>query len=168
MVFKLFGIYSTASAWVLLSLNSLFNALTSIPIFFIARKTMGEKVAMWSGWTWALFPYAMYWAIHWVFDTTLGPLLLCLIFLTSLKLEEWEGWGGWTLYGGLWGLGALSNPSMLSFLPFSGLWIWYRRYKLGRRSLAGVVLASAIFFACLTPWLARNYRGIRKICFHSR
>ena len=164
-VFKLFGVYSTASAWVLLTINSLFTALTAIPIFFIARKTLGEKVARWSAWTWALLPYAMYWSVHWVWDTTLGPLLLSLIFLVSLELEDWSGWKGWAIYGTLWGFGALSNPSMLAFLPFSGLWIWYRRHKRGLPSLAGVVLASAVFFACLTPWLARNYQTFGRFVF---
>lgn len=164
-VFKLFGIYSHASAWVLLTVNSLFTALTTIPIFFIARKTMGEKVALWSAWTWALLPYAMYWSIHWVWDTTLGPLLLSLIFLMSLELEDWNGWKGWTIYGVLWGLGALSNPSMLAFLPASGLCIWYRRHKRGLPSFVGVVLASAVFFVCLTPWLVRNYRTFGRFVF---
>ena len=164
-VFKLFGVYSTASAWVLLTINSLFTALTAIPIFFIARKTLGETVARWSAWTWTLLPYAWYWSIHWVWDTTLGPLLLTLIFLVSLELEDWSGWKGWVIYGVLWGLGALSNPSMLAFLPFSGLWIWYRRHRRGLPSLAGVVLASAVFFACLTPWLARNYQTFGRFVF---
>ena len=41
-VFKIFGIYTYASAWVLLTINSLFAALTTIPLFLIARKTFGE------------------------------------------------------------------------------------------------------------------------------
>ncbi len=157
-VFKLFGIYSFASAWVLLSINSLFTALTCIPVFLIAWKAIGEKVAVWSAWIWALLPYAMYWSIHWVWDTTFTPLLVSLIFVVSLELEEWNGWKAWTVYGTLWGIGALANPAMLSFLPFSGLWVWYRRHKRGLRSIAGIALASVIFFLCLTPWLARNYR----------
>jgi 4-amino-4-deoxy-L-arabinose transferase-like glycosyltransferase len=164
-VFKLFGIYSDASAWVLLGINSLLTALTCIPIFLIARKIMGEKIALWSSWIWTLLPYAMYWSIHWVWDTTLTPLLLSLIFLVSLELEEWNGWKGWTFYGVLWGLGALANPSMLSFLPFSGLWIWYRRHRRGLRSIAGIALASLVFFLCLTPWLVRNYRTFGTFVF---
>ncbi len=164
-VFKLFGIYSDASAWVLLSINSLFTALTCIPIFLVARKIMGEKIAVWSAWIWALLPYAMYWSIHWVWDTTFTTLLLSLIFLVSLELEEWNGWKGWILYGVLWGLGALANPSMLSFLPFSGLWIWHRRHKRGLRSIAGIALASVVFFLCLTPWLVRNYRTFGTFVF---
>ncbi len=49
-VFKVFGIYTHASAWVLLSINSLFATLTTIPIFLIAHRTFGERVALWSAW----------------------------------------------------------------------------------------------------------------------
>jgi len=164
-VFKLFGVYSDTSAIVLLTFNSLLNALTCIPIFFIARKTMGEKIARWSAWTWALLPYGMYWALHWVWDTTLAPLVLSLIFLVTLQLREWKGTKGWALFGFLWGLAALTNPSMLSFLPFSGLWAWYQRRRSGLRSLAGVALASLVFFLCLTPWLLRNYRTFGRFIF---
>ena len=59
-VFHFFGIYSRASAFVLLSLNSVFSALTCIPIFLVARRIFSEKVAVGSAWTWALLPYAMY------------------------------------------------------------------------------------------------------------
>jgi 4-amino-4-deoxy-L-arabinose transferase-like glycosyltransferase len=157
-VFKVFGIYSTKSGWVLLTLNCLFSALTCIPIFFIARRVFGERIAWWSAWIWALLPYEWYWAIHWVWDTTFGPLLLALIFWLSLELQERGRWKMWTAYGVLWGLVALSNPSLLSFLPFSGLWIWWRRHKNGLPSVPQVGLASVVFFVCITPWMIRNYR----------
>src|SRR5207302_1925749 len=59
-VFRLFGIYTKASALVMLSLDSLFSALTSIPVFFIACRSFGEKTAQWAGWAWVFFPYAIY------------------------------------------------------------------------------------------------------------
>src|SRR5579859_804285 len=40
-VFKIFGVYTYASAWVLLSINSALAALTCIPIFLIAHRTFG-------------------------------------------------------------------------------------------------------------------------------
>jgi hypothetical protein len=55
-VFKVFGVYTKASAIVLLSLNALMSALTCIFVFFIARISFGERVAKWSGWAWAFFP----------------------------------------------------------------------------------------------------------------
>jgi len=164
-VFKLFGIYTYASAWVLLTINSLFAALTTIPIFWIASLTFDERVARWSACAWALNPYIWYWSIHWIWDTTLTPLLLALIFLAALELQEWRGFTGWVIFGALWGIGALANPSMLAFLPFCGLWIWRQRFKNRLPSLAGVALSSAIFFLVLSPWLVRNYEVFGRFVF---
>jgi 4-amino-4-deoxy-L-arabinose transferase-like glycosyltransferase len=164
-VFKVSGIYSAASAWVLLIINSVFASLTCIPIYLIARKALEGKVALWSAWTWALLPYTWYWSIHWVWDTTVTPLVLGVVFLVSLELEQWPGARGWILFGALWGVGALLNPSILSFLPFCGLWVWYRRHKQGLSSVGGVVLASVVFFLCLSPWLLRNYRTFGTFVF---
>ena len=47
-VFKVFGDYSQLSAWVLLSINCLFATLTCIPIYWIAHRTFGERLAIWS------------------------------------------------------------------------------------------------------------------------
>jgi 4-amino-4-deoxy-L-arabinose transferase-like glycosyltransferase len=164
-VFKLLGIYSYASAWVLLTINSLLTALTCIPIYLIAHKTFCERIASWSVWAWALNPYIWYWSIHWLWDTTFTPLVISVIFLVALELEEWPGLRGWTIFGALWGAGALSNPSVLSFLPFCGLWVWWRRHRSGLPSIAGIVLSSAIFFAVLSPWLVRNYEVFRRFVF---
>jgi len=157
-VFKLFGIYSYASAWVLLIINSLLATLTCVPVYLIAIRTFNERVALWSAGTWALLPYVWYWSIHWLWDTTFTPLILSLIFLVALEMEEWAGMRGWLVFGALWGVGALANPSMLTFLPFCGLWIWRRRFKRGLPSLAGVALSSVVFFLVFSPWLIRNYQ----------
>jgi 4-amino-4-deoxy-L-arabinose transferase-like glycosyltransferase len=164
-VFKIFGIYTFASAWVLLSINSLLATLTSIPIFWIAHRTFGERTAIGSAYTWALNPYVWYWSIHWIWDTTFTPLILACVFLLALELQEWTGWRGWILFGALYGIGALANPTMLAFLPFCGLWIWRQRFRRGLPSLAGVALASLAFFVMLSPWLIRNYEAFGKFVF---
>ncbi len=164
-VFKVFGIYTHASAWVLLSINSLFAAVTTIPVFLIAHRTFGPRVALWSARTWALNPYVWYWSIHWIWDTTFTPVMLALVFLLSIELQQWPSWRGWVLFGALWGVGALANPAMLSFLPFCGLWIWRQRYRRGLPSLAGVVLSSCVFFLVLSPWLIRNCEVFGRFVF---
>jgi len=156
-VFKLFGIYTFASAWVLLGINSLFATLTTIPIYWIAHRTFGERIAVWSAWIWALCPYVWYWGIHWIWDTTFTPFILAFIFLLALELQDWPGLRGWILLGVLFGIGALANPTMLAFLPFCGLWAWRQRHLRGLASLGGVALSSLIFFLVLSPWLIRNY-----------
>ena len=216
-VFKVFGIYSRASAWVLLSVNSLLATLTCIPIFLIARKTFDERIAFWSAVGWGLNPYVWYWSIHWIWDTTFTPLLLACIFLIALELargcvtsdafvrgraqrdsddadmtdararaadtDEASDTKArrsaprgermrsplhilrWALFGALYGIGALANPTMLAFLPFCGLWIWRQRFKRGLPSLAGVVISSLVFFAMLSPWVVRNYGVFGRFVF---
>lgn len=164
-VFRIFGIYSQASAIVLLTINSVFSALTCIPIFLIARRIFSEKVAVASAWAWALLPNVMFWCTRAVWETSLAALLLSLAIWFAPTMEQREGLRPWFQFGLLWGIIALSSTSLLSFLPAAGLWTWYRRAKLGKRSFAGVVLASVVFFACITPWLVRNYRTFGKFIF---
>ena len=169
-VFQIFGIYSRASAFVLLALNSIFSALTCIPIFLIARRIFSEKVAVGSAWTWALLPNVMFWATRWVWETSLSALLLTTILWLALTLntDQKEGrdrWLQWAEFGLLWGVAALNSTSLLSFLPASGLWAWYHGHRRGKKSLAGVALASIVFFACITPWLVRNYRTFGQFIF---
>src|SRR3984893_17904387 len=87
-VFLVFGIYSKVSAFVLLTLNSIFSALTCIPIFLIARRIFSEKVAVGSAWAWALLPNVMYWCTKWVWETSLSALLLAMIVWLTLILED--------------------------------------------------------------------------------
>jgi 4-amino-4-deoxy-L-arabinose transferase-like glycosyltransferase len=164
-VFKVFGVYTYASAWALLTINSLLSALTSIPIYLIASKTFGERVALWSARTWAFLPYIWYWSVHWIWDTTFTPLILSLILLVSLELEQSREWRNWPIFGLLSGVGALANPTMLAFLPFCGLWIWRQRHRRGLSSLSGIAVSSAIFFLVLTPWLVRNYEVFGRFVF---
>jgi asparagine N-glycosylation enzyme membrane subunit Stt3 len=118
-VFRLFGIYTHASALVLLTINSLFSALTCIPIFLIARRCFDEKLAIWTAWLWAVMPPVMYWCTRWVWETSLAALLLALIFWLTLDLEEKDGPIPWIQFGLLWGIAALANTSLLAFLPAS-------------------------------------------------
>lgn len=164
-IFHIFGIYSRASAFVLLSINSILSALTCIPIFLIARRIVSEKVAVGSAWTWALLPYAMAWCTRWVWETSLSALLVAVLLWLALSMEDRDGLRPWFWFGLVWGIAGLNSTVLLSFLPASGLWAWYQRAKRGKRSLAGVVLASLVFAACIAPWVARNYHVFGKFIF---
>ncbi|HET7893916.1 MAG TPA: glycosyltransferase family 39 protein [Candidatus Sulfotelmatobacter sp.] len=164
-VFRVFGIYSRAAAFVLLTMNSAFSGLTCVPIFLIARRIFSEKVAIGSAWTWALLPNVMFWSTRWVWETSLSALLLTAIFWLALTLEDRDGPLPWFQFGLLWGIAALTSTSLLSSLPAAGLWAWYQRARRGKRSLPGVMLASVVFFACITPWLVRNYKTFGQFIF---
>jgi len=156
-VYKLFGIYTRASSVVALGLNCLFGALTTIPVFFSARRSFGERVAVWSAWTWALLPYTIYWAVHATWDTCLSTLLFSLAFFLTLDLGvEQPGWK-WPVYGLASGALALSNTAALSFLPFAAAWIAGRALAQRRPFLLRGAAAALLFAAVVTPWIARDY-----------
>jgi Dolichyl-phosphate-mannose-protein mannosyltransferase len=164
-VFQVFGIYSRASAFVLLAINSVFSALTCIPIFLIGRRIFSEKVAVGSAWTWALLPYVMFWCTRWVWETSFSAFLMAMIFWLTLTMQERDGLKPWAWFGLLWGVVALNSTVLLSFLPVSGLWAWYQRARRGKPSVAGAALAAVIFIACVSPWIARNYQTFGKFIF---
>ncbi len=164
-VFLLFGIYSKTSAFVMLTLNSVFSALTCIPIFLTARRIFSETIAAGSAWAWALLPNVMFWCTRSVWETSLSALLFSTIFWMTLAFEDKEGWLPWLEFGLLWGLAALNNTSLLSFLPVAGIWIWRRRAKVGKRCLIEFAMASMMFLACITPWLVRNYLTFGEFVF---
>src|SRR3984957_14587489 len=101
--FLVFGIYSKASAFVLLTLNSIFSALTCIPIFLIARRIFSERVAMVPAWAWALLPNIIFWCTRAIWETSLAALLLTTIVWLTLTLEDRDGWIPWFQFGLLWG-----------------------------------------------------------------
>jgi 4-amino-4-deoxy-L-arabinose transferase-like glycosyltransferase len=162
--FKLFGAYTPLSAWILLALNSLFSAATAVAVYEIAVRCLNRKVALWSGWIWALYPAAMQYAVRWVWEMSLTTMLFAWALVIALRVRGvGEAEGGetqtarrWVLFGLLWGLIALSNPSLLLFLPVCGVWM-----LLGARrkpvAVRRAVLAGFVFLACLTPWAWRNW-----------
>ena len=159
-VFKLFGVFTPLSAWAILTLDSLFSALTARTTWEIAARCCNRKVAQWSAWIWALYPAAMQYAVRWVWDTSLTTFLFSWVLLVAIRLRSGPTLGRWALLGLLWGLTALSNPALLIFLPACGLWVlgpapgW-------KRQPAGVLLAAVLFTACFGPWVWRNW-----IVFH--
>jgi 4-amino-4-deoxy-L-arabinose transferase-like glycosyltransferase len=156
-VFKLFGIYTTASAFVLLSLNALISALNCLPIVFFARRCFGEHIGRWAGWTWAFFPYAIYFPVERIWETWLATLLLSVLFLMTLRLEKAPSLREWIGFGALWGVAALTSPAMLAVLPCMGGWICYRLCRRRERWLVPATVSAIVLFAVISPWFIRNY-----------
>jgi hypothetical protein len=157
-VFKLFGIYTKASALVILSLNAATSAINCIPIFYVGRKSFGERVGTWSGWLWAFFPYAIYFPVERIWSTWLATLLFSCLFLMVLYLQESSSFRTWIGYGLLWGLAGMTEPVMLSVLPFLSLWACYRLAPRRKKWLLPAAASALAFIAIVSPWFVRNYR----------
>jgi 4-amino-4-deoxy-L-arabinose transferase-like glycosyltransferase len=157
-VFKLFGIYTPASAWVILALNALFSALTCIPVYFIAARCFGPSAAAWSGWIWALFPYAVHFAVMYVWGYCLDTLMVALVIWATLELEERSHLSLWLAYGFLWGMATLTNPVILCLLPPMFAWIAWGHYKqLLSAGYLRMAAAMLVLTVTVAPWFVRNY-----------
>jgi len=166
--FKLFGVYTPLSAWALLAVNSVFSAVTCLAIYEIAARCFNRSVALWSAWIWALYPAAMQYAVRWVWEMSLTTMLFAWVLVIALRVRrigdpvgaQTPGDGQltrrWLLFGLLWGVIALSNPSLLLFLPVCGLWMLLGAPRKSA-AFAKAVLAGIIFLACLAPWAWRNW-----------
>jgi len=155
--FKVFGAYTKASALVLLSLNSLFSALTCLPVYFLARRGFGERVGVWAGWVWAFFPYAVYFSADILWPTTLCTLLLTVLLACVLRLETAQGPRSDFAFGMLSGLAALTDPIVISVLPVVAAWMYSRRSRQGLRWRVPATAMAAGFVLMVTPWFVRNY-----------
>jgi 4-amino-4-deoxy-L-arabinose transferase-like glycosyltransferase len=172
-VFKVFGIYTLRSAWVLLAINSFFSALTTLTTYEIAVRCFNRRVALWSAWIWALYPAAMQYAVRWVWDMTLSTWLLSVILVLALRMrrigeipaetneadtrstQDGRTLRRWLIFGLLWGILALSNPSLLLFLPACGLWVLRGTHHL-RKQVGFASISALLFIFCISPWMIRN------------
>jgi len=156
-IFKLFGVCSAVSSIVALSLDSVLSALTCIPLFFVARKCFGERVAKWTGWGWAFSPYGIFVSADWIWVTCLTTLLLCSLFWIALELEDSNSVKLWLAFGTLTGIAALSDPVVLAVLPILALLACYRLQRRAARWLAPAALSVLACIAVVSPWFVRNY-----------
>ena len=156
-VFRVFGIYSRASAWAILILNCLFSALTCIPVYFIARRCFGKSSARWAAGIWMLFPYAIYYASGYVWGFCLDALMSTLVAWATLEMERETRPVPWIGYGSLWGIAALTNPVILSTLPFLLGWLAWRHERRESRWLFNSVIAMLFLGVVVSPWFFRNY-----------
>ncbi len=161
-VFKLFGVYTQASAIVILFLDSLFSALTCWPIYYAARRCFGAKAALYSAWAWALLPHAIYLSAQLIWDQNLTTLFAALIVLAALHLEDSTSLGAWAGFGLLAGLGALTNPIVLAPVPFLIAWCCYRLYRQGKVWFPQTCVAGLVLVAALVPWTIRNYEAFHR------
>ena len=157
-VFRTFGLYTPRSAFVILSLDSLLSALTCIPIYLSAKYSAGERPAQLAGWLWVIYPFAIYFSGAQVWDYALTSFLFATCFCFAQRLHLQETFLVWFGYGILYGVTALSNPSVLSMFPFFLLTaLWKVERGGGRWLLRSIVTVIAITLV-LGLWAIRNDR----------
>jgi 4-amino-4-deoxy-L-arabinose transferase-like glycosyltransferase len=156
LVFRFFGILTRASVIFIFVAQSIFSALTVIPIFGIARRTVGARAGLLAAWTWTLFPWFSKWSVTWVWDTSLSALLLALLFWYALRLPEAANRQAWIGFGALTGVALLVNPALATFLPVSLGWSCFELHSSGRKWLKPALSSLLVCVIVIAPWMARN------------
>jgi hypothetical protein len=163
--FKLFGVYTRGAALALMVVDSALSAAIAPAVYEIAarcfdargiarrRATYAAPVAVWSAWMWAVYPAALQYAVHWIWEMSLTACLFSWAIVVALRIrgvgeespglkpmlierDEMRGlkpspnpegqarkFGLWFVFGVLWGLIALSNASVMLCLPAMMVWI---------------------------------------------
>jgi 4-amino-4-deoxy-L-arabinose transferase-like glycosyltransferase len=163
-IFKLFGIYTLTSGFIILSLNSLFSSLNCIAVYFSAKYSLGVRAAVVAAWAWALYPFAIYFSADRVWEYSLTSLLFTTCFCIAQRLHSTDKWMAWAGFGLLYGITAQSNPCVLSVFPFLLLFALWQTRRAGRRWLPHGILAASALLAALAPWTVRNYRALHVLC----
>jgi 4-amino-4-deoxy-L-arabinose transferase-like glycosyltransferase len=156
LVFRLFGIYSAASAAVMLGIQCAMAAATGVCIHMLGRRTFGERIGYWAAWIWTLSPIFFRWPASWIWDFAASGLLLALTFLLTLDVAQTGSRRQWVLLGVLWGVTALTNPALLSLFPFTLAYAIFANQRANRRWAASAILSCALFAVIISPWLVRN------------
>jgi 4-amino-4-deoxy-L-arabinose transferase-like glycosyltransferase len=164
LIFRLFGIYTAKSALVILTTNSIFSALTCIPIYFATRNSLNARAAAYAGWAWVIYPFAIYFSAGRVWEYALTSLLFTTCFWLAQRLHLYARLGIWLGFGVLYGITALSSPSVLSLFPFLLLIALRRLKQEDGRWLRSGLLAVLGMLAVMTPWTVRNYRTLHVLC----
>ena len=170
-VFKLFGIYSNLSAWVILALNSFFQALTAPLVYEMGARTAGRRNALWAGWIWALYPGIMQYGVKWIWEMSLSTMLFAVVLVLGMRMSgtgetppsrQWLR--DWVWFGLLWGAIAMTNPTLLLMAPVEGLWILLTlpHGKEWVRGAALSLLAAVVCCGVAMPWVVRN-----ELVFHA-
>ena len=156
VLFKIFGIHTTASIFAVHALNCLLNALACFPIFLLARNSFGERVAWWAAWGWAFSPYGIYFSAAWAWSTHMLLLCLCWLLYLSQKLEASPRLFLWAGFGGLAGFAGLVEPSVLTVAPFLLILACRSLFRARRAWFMPLAVAGLSLLAALSPWMIRN------------
>lgn len=155
--FKVFGVYTRAAAFAMLVFNSVFASLTCWTLYRIGTRVYNPSVARASAWTWAVFPYVVYWPVRIIWEVSLSTFLLSLALWLTIRMSDNARRRDWVIYGLLWGLILLTNTTLVILLPFFLLWYVYRVPR-ALAQITGMALSLLVIALCVTPWTIRNYR----------
>jgi 4-amino-4-deoxy-L-arabinose transferase-like glycosyltransferase len=154
-VFRVCGVYTTASAIALIAINIIADLATIWLMMFVARRFFDQRAALIAGLIWTLSPTL--WFLPTIFwDTSITVCLLTGLIAFALLLQESPGRSAWLAFGAYCGMTALVNPALLLTLlgvVAATMLVLSHRRKLGWMDVA---LSATLFLLVFCAWPIRN------------
>ncbi len=120
--FWLFEPYSAGAAVAIELFQVFISLLACLMIFLLGNRIFNVWSGLIAALILAIYPQAVHFSIQKVSHVTLLVLLALLIIFQLLRLVEAPSLRGSVLLGFLFGVSALTNPTILAFLPFAVGW----------------------------------------------
>jgi 4-amino-4-deoxy-L-arabinose transferase-like glycosyltransferase len=158
-IFKIFGVYTAASAVAIYALDVLLSALTCLALYALGVRIFGPPTALLSALFFALYPPSIFLATASMFDATLSALAFVTLMLALFALPAAPTLARLAGVGLFMGVVVLINPVVAIIYPAVVVWVWCR---LGDSStqpsnrVQGVAVLTAACFLVFIPWMIRN------------
>ena len=156
-IFKVFGVDSVASAYVVLGLQILANLVTIWLLMHLGRKISGERVALVAGLFWAVSPPLLYLpTIFW--ETSFSICVLLGLMAMALWVRERSSLQRWIVFGIYGGFISLLNPALLLTLIAVACGTAVVCWQQENFRLRHVLSALLMFVLVFSAWPIRNAR----------
>jgi 4-amino-4-deoxy-L-arabinose transferase-like glycosyltransferase len=131
------------------------GVLICLLIYLIGRRVANEKVGLAAAALAAVYGYFIYYSVALMTETFFIIFLLLALYL-ALELKEKPTVVRWLLLGLALGMATLLRQTMLLFVPFLLLWLfWELKGRNGR--WWHFILPIIVIVLLIVPWTIRNY-----------
>lgn len=135
---------------------ALLGAVTCVLAYSLGSRLFDARAGLLAGLILAIYPMHAYVSALFEVPQTFFVLVVSGAFLALYRAQRARDVKFWALSGSLFGLSALSVPTILPVMPCVVLWIPVRESDRSRWLPAMAAFSIGVVVA-LTPWAARNY-----------
>ncbi len=155
-IFRIFGVYTPASAIAAYLLSILASCLTCVIVCRLGTVLFDELTGTVAAALFAVYPVSIWYATTTIWDTSILGCAIAALFLWLYRLPP-DPSPRQLILTGLWmGALALLNPAPAFFYPAVIVWLWYRWSAAPARKFARAAIVSGMCFAIVLPWMIRN------------
>lgn len=167
------GVYklSSSNPDIIRFIQAIAASFLCLLVFLIAKSAFCAQAGVWAAFLTAVyqpFIHYLYWGgPGYLYTETFYLLLVALSALALIRYSQRQCLGNKILAGAAIAIAALTKPTILAFLPFLGLWLWYVKRGSFLKAAGDFFIIFIVIFAVALPWTIRNYVLFKEFIFIS-